>query len=150
MRHPALEPMLLGPKPIDNSRVVREVDLQARRELRSVFILVLALVAALALYAWPGVELRQAGLDIMQLNREREHLIEQNRKLRLERASLQQLDRVEAIARRELHLSEPTAQSVLVVEPARQLAPGSLLAKRQAGHTTEYPSLDAAPEGTRN
>jgi cell division protein FtsL len=128
VRQRALDPLALVPKAIDNSRVVREVDPRARRELRTVFALVLALVAALALYAWPHMELRQTGLDILRLQRVRERLVERNRKLRLEKASLEDLQRVEALATSELGLGTPRAGDVIVVEPPRPLAEGARLA----------------------
>lgn len=128
MRPRALDPLSLVPKAIDNSRVVREVDPRARRELRTVFVLVLALVAALVLYAWPHMELRQTGLDILRLQRERERLVERNRKLRLEKASLEDLQRVETLARDRLKLVAPAAEDVVVVEPPRPLAEGARLA----------------------
>lgn len=132
LRGGALEGLTLASEPIDNSRVVREVDPESRRDLRYVLGLVLALVAALALYAWPGLELRKTGLDILRLNRERERLVERNRKLRLEKASLEQLERVETIAERDLDLVAPPAENVVVVVPGRPLAPGARLAERAA------------------
>ena len=54
------------------------------------------------LYAWPHLELRQADSEPEQMSRERERLLEENRKLRLEKASLENLRRVETIARRDL------------------------------------------------
>jgi len=138
LRSPALDPLVLVPKPIDNSRVVREVDPRARRDLRSVLALVLALVIAMALYAWPGLELRRTGLDIVRLNREREQLIERNRKLRLEKASLEQLQRIETLAQRELNLVTPPAERVIVILPARPLSPDARLA--DGGVVEEIPN----------
>jgi cell division protein FtsL len=138
LRSPALDPLVLVPKPIDNSRVVREVDPRARRDLRSVLALVLALVIAMALYAWPGLELRRTGLDIVRLNREREQLIERNRKLRLEKASLEQLQRIETLAQRELNLVTPPAERVIVILPARPLSPDARLA--DGGAVEEIPN----------
>ena len=132
MRRRGLDPLALAPKAIDNSRVVREVDPRARRELRTVFVLVLALVAALALYAWPHMELRQTGLNILRLERERERLVERNRKLRLEKASLEDLGRVEELARDRLKLIAPPAEDVVMVEPPRPLAEGARLASGEA------------------
>jgi len=138
LRSPALEPLVLLPKSIDNSRVVREVDPRARRDLRSVLALVLALVIAMALYAWPGLELRRTGLDIVRLNQQREQLIERNRKLRLEKSSLEQLQRIERLAQRELNLVTPPAERVIVVLPARPLAPDARLA--DGGVVEEIPN----------
>jgi cell division protein FtsL len=138
LRSQVLEPLVLVSKPIDNSRVVREVDPRARRDLRSVLALVLALVVALALYAWPGLQLRRTGLDIVRLNRQREELIERNRKLRLEKASLEQLQRIERLAQRELNLVTPPAERVIVVLPARPMPPDARLA--DGGVVEEIPN----------
>ena len=119
-------------KAIDNSQVVREVDPRASRDLWTLLIVVAALVAGLVLYAWPNLQLRQAATAKEELSRERERLIEQNRKLKLERAALEDLRRVEAIATRELGLRKPPAEAVTVVERPAQRAPdGTLLAHAQ-------------------
>jgi len=117
------------PKAIDNSQVVREVDPRASRDLWTLLMVVAALVAGLVLYAWPNLELRQAANAKEELSRERERLIEQNRKLKLERAALEDLHRVETIATRELGLRRPPAEAVMVVErPAAREPEGTLLA----------------------
>jgi cell division protein FtsL len=120
------------PKAIDNSQVVREVDPRASRDLWTLLMVVTALVAGLVLYAWPNLELRQAATAKEELSRERERLIEQNRKLKLERAALEDLRRVEAIATRELGLRKPPAEAVTVVErPAERAPDGTLFAHAQ-------------------
>lgn len=126
-----LGPVLLLPKLIDNSKVVREVDPRASRELWALVLLVGCLVAGLGLYAWPHLERRRAGLETQQMDRERERLVEENRKLRLEQASLEELQRVEAIARRELGLAPPAPEQVVVVE-TQQAPPAGRLARAGA------------------
>jgi cell division protein FtsL len=117
-------------KAIDNSQVVREVDPRSSRDLWTLLMVVAALVAGLVLYAWPTLELRQAAVAKQELARERDRLLEQNRKLRLERAALEDLRRVEAIAGRQLGLRRPPAEQVVVVERDRPPAPdGALLAR---------------------
>jgi cell division protein FtsL len=103
-------------RPVDNSRVVRSVDPRSNRDLWSLLLLVAALVAALALYAWPHYEIRQTGRAAQRMQREREQLLESNRKLRLEKAALEDLRRVEAIATRDLKLRPPAPQRLIVVE----------------------------------
>ena len=66
-----MEPSLLFPKLIDNSKVVREVDPRATRERWALVLLVACLVAGVGLYAWPHLERRQAGMEAQQLDRER-------------------------------------------------------------------------------
>jgi cell division protein FtsL len=103
-------------RPVDNSRVVRAVDPRSNRDLWSLLLLVAALVAALALYAWPHYEIRQTGRASQRMQRERERLLEDNRKLRLEKAALEDLRRVETIATRDLKLRPPAPQRLVVVE----------------------------------
>jgi cell division protein FtsL len=110
-------------KEIDNSGVVRERDPRASRDLRYLLLVVALFVGGMVLYAWPHFELRQTGLLSDRLQREKERLVEENRKLQLEKASLESLRRVESIARRDLGLRTPPAQDVVVVE--RGPAPAS-------------------------
>jgi cell division protein FtsL len=131
---------------IDNSQVVREHDPRASRDLWWLLVLVMTLVAGLVLYAWPHLEIRETSRAQERMSRERERLLEENRKLRLEKASLQNLRRVEAIATRELGLQSPAAQQVVVVERPRVAAPGGQLAK-EMGSPATTPSSAA---GERN
>ena len=64
----------------------------------------------------------------MELDREKERLLEENRKLNLEKSSLENLSRVETIATRDLGLEAPTPEQSIVVEVPPPLPPGSLMA----------------------
>jgi cell division protein FtsL len=121
---------LLG-RAIDNSQIVREVDPRSSREIGWLLLLVAVLVGGLVLYAWPHFQIRQTGRTAEQLSRERDKLLEENRKLRLEKASLENLRRVEAIATRELGLVPPPPELSIVVEAPRPLPPGTHLASRR-------------------
>lgn len=121
---------LLG-KPIDNSQMVRQIDPRASRDIWFLLLLVALLVAGLVLYAWPALQIRTTGMTAVQLSREKERLIEENRKLRLEKAALEDLGRVEAIARRELGLLPPSPESSVVVETVKPLPPGAHVASRK-------------------
>jgi cell division protein FtsL len=116
LRPQALGGVPLGTRPIDNSQVVREVDPRTSRELLLVLVLVAALAAALVLYAWPNLELRGAARQREQMSQDRERLLEENRKLRLEKAMLEGLKRVEVIAVKDLGLRPPAPEDVVVVE----------------------------------
>jgi cell division protein FtsL len=115
-------------KPVDNSRVVRQVDPRSRREIWLLILLVAALAAGLGLYAWPALEIRRAGQAGVDLDREKERLVEENRKLHLEKATLENLRRVEAIAGRELGLAPPSPERTVVVEVPKPLPPGQRVA----------------------
>jgi cell division protein FtsL len=61
------------------------------------------------------------------MQRQRDALLEENRKLNLEKAALENLRRVEVIARRDLGMAPPPPDRLVVVElPAR--APGTRVA----------------------
>jgi cell division protein FtsL len=128
VRGEALE-RTLGARPIDNSQVVREVDPRTSRELVLLVGLVAALVAALVLYAWPNLELRETARQRELMSRERERLLEENRKLRLEKAMLEGLGRIEDIAVRELGLRPPAPEDLVVVERPAPVPEGAHLAR---------------------
>jgi cell division protein FtsL len=131
------DPVVVVPKSIDNSRVVRQVDPRLSRDLWLLVFLVGALVAGLVLYAWPHLALRQTGLETAEMARERERLVEENRKLRLEKAALEDLRRVEAIAARHLHLVAPPAERVVMIEKPAPLPDGTMLAREQGAAAPE-------------
>jgi cell division protein FtsL len=116
------------PKAIDNSQVVREVDPRSSRDLWLLLLLAMALVGGLVLYAWPSLEIRQTTLAREHMSKERERLLEENRKLRLEKATLENLHRVETIARRDLGLVTPAPDKLIVVEKPKDVPAGARLA----------------------
>jgi len=118
----------LVPKAIDNSQIVRQVDPRSSRDLWLLGVLAAALVSGLVLYAWPSLEIRQTTLAREQMSKERERLLEENRKLRLEKAALENLHRVETIARRDLGLVTPAPDKLIVVEKPKEVPAGARLA----------------------
>ena len=114
---------------VDNSQVVREVDPRSFRDLISLLVLVAVLVVGLVLYAWPHLQVRQTGMATEKMNREKERLIEQNRKLKLEKAALENLRRVESIATKELGMSPPAPERSLVVEKPEAPPDGARVAR---------------------
>jgi cell division protein FtsL len=125
-------------KPIDNSRVVRQVDPRSRREILLLILLVSVLAAGLGLYAWPALEIRRAEQARALFDREKQRLAEENRKLRLEKAVLENLRRVETIAAKELGLQAPAPERSVVVEVEKPRAPGTSVAtgRREARSST--------------
>ncbi len=129
-------------KPIDNSRVVRQVDPRSRREILLLILLVSVLATGLGLYAWPALEIRRAGQAGAMLDREKQRLIEENRKLRLEKAALENLRRVEAIAAKELGLKAPLPERSVVVEVEKPKAQGTTVA---TASSREPKAVEARP-----
>jgi hypothetical protein len=76
------------------------------------------------------------------MSREREQLVEENRKLRLEKASLENLKRVEQIALRDLGLRPPAPESLIVVERVAAPPAGARLA---TGPSVAPPASSLAP-----
>lgn len=115
-------------KAIDNSNVVRERDPRTGRDIGWILFLAALVTSGVAAYAWPHLKARQTAIATEQSSRERERLLEENRKLRLEKAALENLRRVEAIATRELGLRPPDAARTMVVEAPPPPAPGTNVA----------------------
>ena len=132
--------VLLG-KPVDNSRIVRQVDRRARGEVWLVIVLLTLLAGALGLYAWPALEIRRSEQESVLLYREKERMLEQKRKLQLERAALENLHRVETIAARDLGLQPPSADQSVVVEVPKQAPKGTTIAS-EAGPAREARATD--------
>ena len=144
MRTAGLDDVVRIGKAVDNSKVVREVDPRASREIWWLILLAAVLVGGLVLYAWPHLQLRQTASEAVELGKVRERLIEENRKLRLEKAALENLRRVETIAVRDLGLQPPPPERSVVVETPRPPAPGVRLAG-----TKNAPSPVPAESGPR-
>ena len=134
---------------IDNSRVVREVDRRAHRDLWVLLLVVGVLVVGAGLYAWPHLQHRQTTMETERMNRERERLIEENRKLRLEKAALENLRRVETIAVKDLGMTPPEPSRTIVVEVPKTVPEGTRLASR-GGPVPETGASPATKPGARN
>jgi cell division protein FtsL len=119
-------------KDIRNNPIVREVDETRQRELwRSVGVGVL-LVAVLLFSAWQHFELLRHGYQIERMQKERAAEEEVNRHLRLEIESLRSPERIEHIAKEQLHLVEPSADEAIVIERVTPAVPpdGAIVASR--------------------
>jgi cell division protein FtsL len=118
------------------------VDPRSRRDILWLILLVAVLAGGLGLYAWPALEIRRTGLTSVELFREKERLIEENRKLGLEKAALESLRRVETIAVRDLGLAPPAPERSIVIEVPPPVPPGSSVAD-EAGTRREASARDA-------
>ncbi len=116
---------------IDNRRVVRTRDDRISKDLLWIGGIVLILVSLFAAYGWPRAALRDTGSTAGKLQREQEKLREENRELRLEKAALQDLKRVQAIATGSLGLRSPAPSDVIVVERPQNLPKDSRLAAQE-------------------
>lgn len=115
---------------IDNRRVVRSRDDRMSKDLLWIGGVVLILLGLFVAYGWPRAALRDTGSTAGKLQREQERLKEENRELRLERAALQDLKRVEMIATDSLGLRSPEAANVIVVERPQNLPKDARVASK--------------------
>ena len=102
-----------------NRRLVMEQDRGRVRELLLVMGLSGLMLVPLLLYVWQNVEWIRTGYRVEKLEAQREQLTELNHKLRLEKASLETLARVEHEASARLGLAQPPPGAVVMVDAAR-------------------------------
>lgn len=122
---------------IDNRRVVRTRDDRMSKDLLWIGGVVLILIALFVAFGWPRAALRDTGSTAGRLQREQERQLEENRELRLERAALQDLKRVQAIASGSLGLRVPAASDVIVVERPQNLPKDARVAAKTVSGGTQ-------------
>ncbi len=122
---------------IDNRRVVRTRDDKMSKDLLWIGGVVLILIGLFVAYGWPRAALRDTGSTAGKLQREQDRLREENRELRLEKAALQDLKRVQTIATTSLGLQSPSPRNVVVVERPQNLPKDSRLAAKDVAEGTK-------------
>ena len=110
-------PEIYFTKPIDNSRLVKVEDPRRSREMRSFAIALCCLFMLVMTYAWQHFKAIEYGYKNEALRIERDGLIEQNRALRLEEASLRDPERIDSLARK-MGLQSPNAGQVIRMDAA--------------------------------
>ena len=109
-------------KVIDNSRLVKVSDPERRREIRVFSASVAALFLVMMFYAWQHFSSIEYGYRIEAQRSERERLVEVNRTLKLETASLRDPGRIDALAR-QMGLESPQPGQVIRLNPDDTGAP---------------------------
>jgi len=102
-------------KAIDNSRLVKVADPKRAREIAMFSISLGVLFFCTMIYAWQHLSSIEYGYKIEAQKLERDALLEQNRGLRLEEASLRDPERIEQLAAR-LGLVAPQAGQIMHLE----------------------------------
>lgn len=102
-------------KGIDNSRLVKVADPKRSREMAMFSVSVAVLFFFTMIYAWQHLSSIEYGYKIEAQKIERDALLEQNRALRLEEASLRDPERIEQLAAR-MGLVAPQAGQVMHLE----------------------------------
>jgi hypothetical protein len=111
-----LTPEFYFQKTIDNSRLVKIVDPQRRREIRMFSTSVAALFLVMMFYAWQHFSSIEYGYKIEAQKTEHERLVEVNRTLKLEAASLRDPGRIDTLAR-QMGLESPQPGQVIRLNP---------------------------------
>jgi cell division protein FtsL len=109
-------------KHIDNSRLVREVDMERRREFLSLLGLGVLVFSFLLLLAWQHFQSVRNGYQIEQLKAEYATLEEQNHRYRLEQAALADPQRIDTMARTQLGMITPDPQQLIRVGGAEPVS----------------------------
>jgi cell division protein FtsL len=121
-------PEIYFSKAIDNSRLVKVTDRRRSREMRQFAAALSVLFLLVMVYAWQHLSAIEYGYRIEAAKSQREALVETNRALRLEEASLRDPERIDALAR-DLGLQTPLAGQVVRLQPSEKDLGGPVLAR---------------------
>jgi cell division protein FtsL len=105
-------PEIYFAKRIDNSRLVKVNDPERMREMGMFFGTAVLLFLLVMVYAWQHFSSIECGYRVEQLRTQRDGLVEMNRALRLEEASLRDPQRIDLLAR-QMGLAAPQAGQVV-------------------------------------
>jgi cell division protein FtsL len=105
-------PEIFFSKNIDNSRLVKVTDHQRTREIAMFSASLVCFFVLVMFYAFQHFSAIEYGYRIEAQKKQREELIEANRSLKLEEASLRDPERIDVLAR-QLGLESPQAGQVL-------------------------------------
>ena len=103
-------------KKIDNSRIIRPIDVRCRLEYICLTLLGAICVLGVLFYAWQQYQWIQYGYQIEEAQKKVEQLQETGRQFRIERATLSNPQRIDALARGELGMVVPGAGQVVTLE----------------------------------
>jgi cell division protein FtsL len=104
-------------RPIDNSRLVKVEDPQKSREMKQFGVALACLFFLVMTFAWQHFRAIEYGYKIETLRVQRDGLLEVNRALRLEEASLRDPERIDTLARK-MGLQSPQAGQVMHMDTA--------------------------------
>jgi cell division protein FtsL len=110
-------PEIYFAKPIDNSRQVKVEDPKRSREMKQFGIALGCLFLLVMTYTWQHFKAIEYGYKVESLKSQRDGLLEMNRSLRLEEASLRSPDRIDKLAR-EFGMQPPHAGQVIRMDSA--------------------------------
>jgi cell division protein FtsL len=103
-------------KDIRNNPVVREVDLQHKKQLLRTVGLAVLIVAMLVFWAWQRFGLVETGYAESELQAQLQLETTRNRQLQLEVAMLRTPQLIEEQATHDLHMVAPTSATTVVID----------------------------------
>jgi cell division protein FtsL len=118
-------PEIFFAKSIDNSRLVKVTDHQRTREMASFTVSVCCFFVLVMVYAFQHFSAIEYGYKIEAQKKQREELVEANRALRLEEASLRDPERIDVLAR-QMGLNSPEAGQVIRLERSTDQRTGAV------------------------
>ncbi len=98
-----------------NSFIYRAKQKRDFREIAAYMFSVLILVSGMLFYIWPHVRIIRMGYEFERLENMHQAMIQTNKVLRLEVASLKSLERIERIARERLGLTFPDDDQIVIL-----------------------------------
>ena len=105
-------PEIYFAKSLDNSRLVKVEDPKRSREMKQFGFALACLFLLVMTYTWQHFRAIEYGYKVEALKSQRDGLIEENRALRLEQASLRSPDRIDQLAR-QLGMQPPQAGQII-------------------------------------
>jgi cell division protein FtsL len=114
-------------KDIRNNPVVREIDLQQKREFRRMLVMAGLIVAMLLFSAWQHYEVVRGGYEMEKVRTKLAEEESLNRKLRLELETQRRPQELEERAGRLLQMQLPSERNTLVIERVRSATPGKTI-----------------------
>ena len=121
-------PEIYFAKRIDNSRVVRIADPKRRRQMLSFGVTLAVFFLLVMVYLLQHLSAIEYGYRIEQAKAEQNSMVESNRELKLEEASLKDLERIDIEARK-LGMIAPIAGQVQLIESGNGDSAGPVMAK---------------------
>ncbi|MGA8150627.1 MAG: cell division protein FtsL [Terriglobales bacterium] len=131
-------PEIYFAKSIDNTRLVKVEDPKRSREMRQFGIALGCLFLLVMTYTWQHFKAIEYGYKVEALKTQRDSLLEVNRALRLEEASLSSPERIDKLAR-EYGMQPPQAGQVIRMESSSPESSTPEMASVAAGSMISIP-----------
>ncbi len=133
------------PEQVDNSRLVKFADPTERSSQHRLVLLSVVLLMFILGAAYLRFATIRAGYRIEELKSQKEQLLEANRQLRLEEATLRNPERIDSIARTQLGFVAPKPGQLVRLENVGADSDGAVVARVLDSQTVKPASAPTAP-----